>query len=69
MDWIDLPRHRDRRRTLVNAVMNLRVPLNAGDFFTPEELLASREGLCSVELVKGNSNYELTAIKATFHLP
>jgi hypothetical protein len=25
VDWIDLPRDRDRRRVLVNAVMNLRV--------------------------------------------
>jgi len=26
MDWIDLAHDRDRRRALVNAVMNLRVP-------------------------------------------
>ena len=26
MDWIDLAQVRDRRRTLVNAVMNIRVP-------------------------------------------
>jgi hypothetical protein len=31
-DWIDLAQERERWRTLVNAVMNLRVPYNAGNF-------------------------------------
>jgi len=34
MDWIDLARDRDRWRTLLNAVMNPRVPKNAWNFLT-----------------------------------
>ena len=34
MDWIGLARDRERWRTLVSAVMNLRVPWNAGNFLT-----------------------------------
>ena len=34
MDWIDLAQDRDRRRALVNAIMNLRVPYNAGNLLT-----------------------------------
>jgi hypothetical protein len=34
MDLIDLAQDSDRWLTLVNAVMNLRVPLNAGNFLT-----------------------------------
>ena len=34
MDWIGLAQDRDRWRTLVSAVMSLRVPWNAGNFLT-----------------------------------
>jgi hypothetical protein len=34
MDWIQLALDRYRWQGLVNAVMNLRVPQNAGNFFT-----------------------------------
>jgi hypothetical protein len=31
MDWIDLAQDSERWRALVHAVMNIRVPLNAGN--------------------------------------
>ena len=34
MEWIDLAQDRDRRRTFVNAVVNLQIPSNVGNFLT-----------------------------------
>ena len=32
MDWIELAQDRDRRRALLNAVMNLRGSIKRGEF-------------------------------------
>jgi hypothetical protein len=32
--WIDIAQDRDRWRALVNTVLNLRIPLNAGNFLS-----------------------------------
>jgi hypothetical protein len=34
MDWIDVAQDKDQWRALVNTVMNLRIPQNAGKFLS-----------------------------------
>jgi hypothetical protein len=34
VDWIDMALDRDQWKALVNTVLNLRVPLNAGKFLS-----------------------------------
>jgi hypothetical protein len=51
VDWIGLAQDRYRRRALVNAAMNLRVPKNAGNYRVAAQVVASRVVLSSTELV------------------
>jgi hypothetical protein len=41
MDWLGLAADGDRWRALVNVIMNLRVPQNAGNFLTSLETVVS----------------------------
>jgi len=49
MEWIDLAQDRERWQALVNAVMNFEFHKMRGIFLVAENLLASQEGLFSME--------------------
>jgi hypothetical protein len=51
MDWIDMAEDRDRWRAVVSAVMNFQFYKMQGTSRLAEDLLASQEGLSSMELV------------------
>ena len=34
VDWIELAQVRERRRALLNSIMNFRIPQNTGNFLT-----------------------------------
>jgi hypothetical protein len=51
INWIYLAQARDKWWDVVNMVINLQVPQNAGNFSTSRKLLASQERPCSMELV------------------
>jgi hypothetical protein len=46
--WIGPAQDRNRWQALVNAVMNLQISINCGEFLAANQL-ASQEGLCSME--------------------
>jgi hypothetical protein len=48
VDWIDLAQDRERWRALVTAVMNHRISCDGGISRLAKNLLASKEGLCSI---------------------
>jgi hypothetical protein len=51
MDWIDLAQERDRWQASVTTVMTFGFHNIWGMSWLAEDLLASEEGICSLELV------------------
>jgi hypothetical protein len=62
MDWIKLAQDRDRWRSLLNAVMNPRFPLNAGNFLTSCKPVSFSRGT----LLHGVSKYGAKIAKFYF---
>jgi hypothetical protein len=51
VDWLVMAQDRYRWRAVLNSVMNLRVPYNAGNYRVAAQLVASGVVLSSTELV------------------
>ena len=49
MDWNDLAQEWDRQQAVVNAITNLHIMWDI--YLLAQDLLASEEGLCFMELV------------------
>ena len=64
LEWINLDWDRDNWRTLVSVAMKLRVPWNAGISWLAEDLLASQEVLCSMELVSQSAILQNTVTRS-----
>jgi hypothetical protein len=65
-DWIKLAQDRDQWWALENTVMNFRFHKRRGISWLAETLLASQDGLCSMELVASYAQSIITTIYFCF---
>jgi hypothetical protein len=69
MDWIELAQTRHRWQALVNAVMNLRVPQNAGNFLTSCKSVSFSISTLLHGVSKFTSLHDIISLKySNFHL-
>jgi hypothetical protein len=75
VDCINMALDRDRCRVLVNAVMDIRITLDVGNFLTSWKSVSLSRGLCSMdlavvlsELMKGWRIYSLNIYISTYSL-
>ena len=61
MDWIDPAQDRDRWKALLNAVMNLRVAQNAGNFLTSWQLFSIQLKGNNIPAIKESPNHNPNA--------